>query len=294
MITKKIIIGGAQLGMNYGIANHNGQIAENEAKKIFNLAHSMKIDMIDTAFQYGSSESVIGKIANSNFKIITKLSPLPININHLADYVKNQFFLSLDRLKRKSCEGLLVHHAEDLLGARGASLYEVLLELKYLNRVKKIGISVYSPEQIYPLVDRFKLDIIQFPINLFDQRFLQNNLLENLKNYGIELHARSIFLQGLLLIDNSNISSYFNAIKPALNSLKKECQEKGIKLREALIEFVASIYHIDYCIFGIDSFQQFQEIVNDFINCDSVCRIQSKKYICNDINIINPMNWRVK
>lgn len=291
MDVKKIVLGSAQFGMDYGIANSAGQVRESEVEKILKLAYSVQIDTIDSAFQYGSSESIIGKLTNHHFKIITKLSPLSLNIDDINTQVNNQYQLSLNRLQRKYCDGLLVHHAADLLSPKGELLYQTLLELKATDKVKKIGVSVYSPEEVHELMDRFDIDILQFPMNLFDQRFLQNNLLKHLKKKGIELHVRSIFLQGLLLMNSVDISAYFNDIKPILSSLRIECQEKGIEVRQALIQFVASIDEIDHFIFGVDNHQQLYQIINDFINCESIYQIQSKKYVCHDLRIINPRNW---
>lgn len=285
------MIGGAQLGMNYGIANHHGQVSELEVIKILNLAHSKQILTIDTASQYGTSENILGKFAQADFKIITKLSPLEPGITDVKNHIKNQCLLSLLRLQRNACEGLLVHHANDLLGSQGEWVYEALSELKTTNHVKKIGVSVYAPEQVDELMNRFKLDIIQFPLNILDQRFLKNHLLQELKQNGIELHARSIFLQGLLLMKPDAIRDYFKPIQPLLITLHQECQDKGLTINQALIEFVTSINEIDQYIFGIDNHQHLIEIIDSISTCKDNRRIQSEKYACNDLNMINPMNW---
>lgn len=293
MNTERMMIGSAQFGMNYGIANHDGQLATGEIEKILQLAAAMKINYIDTASAYGASESILGKLANPEFKIVTKLSSLDLEIDDINDHVINQCFLSLKKLQRETCEGLLVHHANDLLGPKGEQVYDALSELKKIKKIKKIGVSVYSPEQVYALLDRFKLDIVQFPLNIVDQRFIQKPLLEKMKGSGIELHARSIFLQGLLLMKNDNIPDYFKQIKPLLQTFNEECQSKGLQPRQALIEFITSIKEIDHFIVGIDNHHQFSEIVTDLLNCKTNCRIQFSQYECNDPNIINPMNWKM-
>lgn len=291
MKTKKIMLGTAQLGMNYGIANTSGQVCEDEVTKILSLAQSMQINAIDTATAYGESEKVLGKHANQQFRITTKLSPLSLNSEDIS--IEKQLQLSLDRLQRESCEGLLVHHANDLLGPSGEQIYRAIDELKKGKKINKIGASVYSPEQARALIDKFHLDIIQFPLNLFDQRFLQNNFLSELKERNIELHARSIFLQGLLLMTDDKVPAHFNRVKPLLNSLREECQYKNISLRAALIEFVTSINEIDYYIFGIDNHNQLEEIIHDVLHCNDTCTLESKKYLCDDLDIINPMNWKM-
>ena len=295
MDVRKVAIGGAQLGMDYGVANLTGRMKETEISKIFELAHSMEIHTIDTASQYGDSERLIGRLARKDFNIVTKLPPLPFDVSiiDLKKLIKNQCIESLERLHRDSCEGLLVHNAKDLLGDKGEHVYEALCELKSSDYTKKIGVSVYSPDQVYNLISRFKLDIIQLPLNILDQRFLQNQLLQKLKKSGIELHARSIFLQGLLLMTPHSIPEYFKPIKPLLIDLHKECAKKEISLKQALIEFVTSIEEIDYCIFGVDNSQQFREIIDSFQNIQTICRIPSKKYACNDVCMINPTYWKV-
>ncbi|MDR3491496.1 MAG: aldo/keto reductase [Gammaproteobacteria bacterium] len=288
---QKIMLGGAQFGMHYGIANSHGQVAEQEISKILQLADSIQISNIDTASAYGVSEEILGKLASSNFRIVTKLSPLDQGIDDLGHYVRKQLSLSLKRLRRESCKGLLVHHVNDLLGEKGDELYTVLSELKTENKIKKIGVSVYSPDQVEALLDRYTLDIIQFPLNLFDQRFLKNKLLSKLKEENIELHARSIFLQGLLLMNEITIPKHLTHAIPLLQRLDEECNQKGIQIRLALIEFVMSIKEIDYYIFGIDNHKQLSEIIADVGNSDTHSRIQFENYACEDLSLINPMNW---
>lgn len=293
MKTKKIMIGSAQFGMHYGIANQNGQVHGQEIEKILSLAKSMQINQIDTASAYGESEAILGQYANEEFDVVTKLLPLNEEMDDINRYVKIQYLHSLARLRRETCEGLLVHHAENLLGPKGEWVYEALSELKIAGFVKKIGSSVYSPEQVYALIDRFKLDIIQFPLNILDQRFLQHQLLLKLKQSGIELHARSIFLQGLLLMQYEKIPNHFNKIKPLLLVMQKECESKGLTMRQALIEFIISIKEIDHCIFGIDNHQQLNEIINDVLQVMDESRIQFNDYACDDLDIINPTNWKL-
>lgn len=291
MNLQKIMIGTAQFGMNYGIANQDGQVQENEITKILNLAEKNKISMIDTASQYGTSETILGKLANpKHFKMISKLRPLPKESLNIDSFVRQECLSSLNHLKRESLDGLLIHHAADLLNPRGKPLYEALHRLKQENKIKKIGISVYCPEQLLNLLDFFTFDIIQLPLNILDQRFLQKDFLSQLKENKIELHVRSIFLQGLLLMEN--IPSYFDSIKPLLSALREDCMQNNLTLRKACIQFILSVKEIDHSIFGIDNHHQFSEIIADFSNSQTQ-KLNFNKYRCDDLQIINPINWKI-
>jgi aryl-alcohol dehydrogenase-like predicted oxidoreductase len=293
MNVQKIMLGSAQFGMSYGIANRQGQLSEKNIKKIFELAAIHKIDSIDTASQYGSSEAIIGKLSPVSLKIFTKLRPLIPGMNDINDFVSHQLNLSLGDLKRPSIEGLLVHHADDLLGPKGEFLYEALIEAKLNKKIKKIGVSVYFPEQVYRLMNRYSLDVIQFPLNIFDQRFLNNSLILELCKKNIELHARSIFMQGLLLMQPDHIPSYFDKIKKSLHVFQTDCETLKISAQQALIEFATSIKEIKYYIIGIDNHLQFSEIISYFSHSQSICRIDFEKFRCEDLDMINPMRWKI-
>ncbi|MCG8572052.1 MAG: aldo/keto reductase, partial [Spirochaetes bacterium] len=210
----KIGLGTAQFGLNYGINNSRGKIPTSEINEILLFAQKNGIDLLDTAYAYGESEKVIGQnneIINS-FRIITKFPP---KIKHP---IKELFFESLTNLKRSTIYGYLIHDFQTYLSNK--VILSILKELKSERKVAKIGFSLYYPDQLKYLFDNnLKIDIIQIPYNIFDRRF--DDLLPLAKKEKIEVHIRSVFLQGLVFKDPKILNSHFDNFIPKLKKLNE-------------------------------------------------------------------------
>ena len=193
----RIILGGAQLGLPYGVLGTGGKLNTLEVKDLLDAAESIGIQTIDTAIAYGTSESVIGDYSNSRFKIITKLPPLPDDVNDVSGWVRQQIDGSLTRLQTKNIDALLLHHPQDLTGEFGVKLEKVIGELLSEGFIKRFGVSIYAPDELTTIVGHFPIDVVQAPFNVFDQRIIP--WLKTLSKNGIEVHARSVFLQGVLI-----------------------------------------------------------------------------------------------
>ena len=204
----KIAIGTAQLGLNYGIANKTGKISQNEMRKILKFAEKNGIDTIDTACSYGSSEKKLGQLKINNFKIITKL-PIKVTKSKKQKWVFKSINTSIKKLKVKNLYGILIHNMKQLRGNFGSKIYKELLEAKKQRLVKKIGISIYSINELKIALNKYKFDIVSVPFNVFDQRIKKTGWLHKLKKLKIEIHARSSFLQGLLLMNKKQRPKIF-------------------------------------------------------------------------------------
>ena len=290
----KLGIGTAQFGLNYGISNVYGKISFEEAKKILMLANEINGKIIDTAPNYGTSEEIIGQVLLSahNFKIITKtpiLSKTTINSEDI-NHVEKTFYRSLSRLNQKSIYGLLVHEVNDLFSNNSNILFAKLQELKELGLIKKIGISAYTSDGIDKVLDKYKIDLIQIPINILDQRLIKSGHLKILKQEGIEIHARSIFLQGLLLTNPDNLPPYFNSVKTHLKKYNKEISKRNISLLQAAINFIMKLDEIDGIICGVNSSKELNEIYNE---SKSNLNYDFSRFAISDENILNPSKWRL-
>jgi len=204
----ELVLGTVQFGLPYGITNVNGQVDKNEAKKILNFAKKVGINTLDTAISYGNSENTLGEIGVKGFKIITKTSPLR---NNVSEVIKN-FHQSLNKLGVKQVEGLLIHNFQDTKEKMFNVLLNELNNFKKAGLIRKIGFSTYNPEEIDFLLSNYEFDLIQVPFNVFDTRLIEGGQLNALKNRNIEVHARSIFLQGVLL-NFDTLSNYFSTWK---------------------------------------------------------------------------------
>ena len=272
----KLAIGTVQFGLDYGISNNIGQTIPEEVQKILSLAKQNKIDTLDSASAYGNSEEILGEFADNYFKIITKVQ------------TPENFSQSLKKLKWKNIYGLMFHNIDILI--KNKDYWHVFEKYKKENKVEKIGVSVYSKEEIDFILNNFDIDIIQIPINILDQRLLQNGYLKKLKDKDIEIHARSVFLQGLLLMDLVHINSYFDLIKPLLIDYFSYISQNNVSKTEAALCFVKNIKEIDKIVIGVNNHIQLQENISAY---NKSIELDFKQFAINDENFINPAKWRI-
>jgi len=262
--------------------------------KNISYASSLGINHIDTASLYGDAEFVLGKYKNlQKFKIITKTSKILKSKVTKSDSLEliQAFKKSLDRLKVSNINGLLVHNTNDLLVEGGEYLIDSLKDLKSQNKVKRIGVSIYESKNLALICDRLKPDIVQLPLNVLDQRFIKDGSLDFLKKKGIEIQARSIFLQGLLFYNNSKFPIFFKKWEKILERWQASCNKQGFSFMEAALSFVINMKEIDRCIIGFENIKQLETCIN-FLKKKNTNRFDAKYLECDDINLINPTNWK--
>tara|TARA_B110000444_G_scaffold192039_1_gene181867 strand:+ start:736 stop:1605 length:870 start_codon:yes stop_codon:yes gene_type:complete len=286
----KLALGTVQFGMKYGIANDSNVFPQSEIKEILKLAALKNINTIDTAIAYGSSEENLGKEKLDPFNIITKLQSLPDDKRNISLWVKKEINSSLERLNQKKVYGVLLHNTKDLSGVHGNAIYDALLELKENNLISKIGVSIYSPDELDEVIPKFKIDIVQSPFNVFDTRLQNSGWMEELHNMNIKIHTRSTFLQGLLLMQEEKIPSKFSKWKSLFNAWNEEIANKNITKMEACLQFSCSFKEIDRVIFGVDNLKQFKEVIGyDFLN--DLNNLTS--FSSTDESLINPSKWNI-
>jgi aryl-alcohol dehydrogenase-like predicted oxidoreductase len=187
-LCRKLGLGTVQWGMQYGIANRVGRPHGSEIAQILLSARQAGVSLLDTAYVYGDAESVIGQTVDNSheWQIVTKTLPIQSKVFGDADEaaVYLAFDESLRRLRRTSVYGLMVHSAENLLRPGAERLWGVLQKIKSKGLASKIGVSVYTPDELSQILDTFSVDIVQLPLNLYDQRFLRTALLDRLKLSG--------------------------------------------------------------------------------------------------------------
>jgi aryl-alcohol dehydrogenase-like predicted oxidoreductase len=277
----KLALGTAQFGLDYGVTNHFGQVTTDEAKKILKYAKDKGIVTLDTASGYGNSEQVLGEIGVNDYQIITKTSSLEDGVDEV---IKN-FHRSLDYLKVSQVDGLLIHNIHNIKDKNFGNLFSKLYELKKEGLTKKIGFSCYTPEQVNFLLDNFKFDLIQIPFNVFDTRLIRGGQLKALKKKNIEIHARSVFLQGLLL-DFDNLPSYFSVWGAQFEQYQEIVKERGLSLLEYALNFALKTQELDKILVGVNSLSQLRNIVDSSKLNDSI-----KGFRIDDINLLNPGLW---
>ena len=210
MNCEKLVLGTAQLGEDYGIAYKSRKILPKDFQLIMNLAQDAGIKSIDTAMAYGDSQKVLGMLGVNDWSITTKLPLIPENIKSIDEWYLNAIISSLEELKINKIDTLLIHNVKELSERFGSELIRLLQSSKKKGYVTNIGVSIYTPQELDDFYNDFQPDIVQCPYNIFDQRIHSSGWLQKLTTDNVEVHARSIFLQGLILRDVSELNSYFD------------------------------------------------------------------------------------
>lgn len=291
----KLGIGSVQFGLNYGISNVAGQTAVEEVRRILAVAMQSGIDTIDTAPLYGDSEAIIGTCIPENhcFKIVTKTPCFSRELicRGAQTVLAETFDASLQKLKQRKIYGLLFHQVEDLFSPAGDELFNKAIELKKAGLVQKIGVSLYSANQIEEVASRFDIDLVQVPVNVFDQAILKPENVTRLQAARIEVHARSAFLQGLLLMNPEALPVHMQSASKPLKLFHRFAQNQGMTPLQACLGFVASIPWVDKIICGTNNLKQFEELLQTFST--QVCITDYLKLSVDDDYIINPSVWRI-
>ena len=288
----KIALGTVQFGLQYGISNNHGQVLKSEVKSILDFAHKNGITTLDTATSYGKSEEVLGSsLIGNEWNIITKTPHFKsqnIDISHV-EFLEQTFIQSLNNLGLKNISGLLLHNCNDLFKPGGEKLYRRMEMLKSTGAVKKIGVSVYSGEQIDCLLQDYDLDIVQLPLNILDQRLINSGHLIKLKQNNVEIYARSVFLQGLLLMPLHDIPKFFNPVMRQLKNFKKIAEEKSMSSLELALAFVLGINEVNSIVVGVNSLEHLKQIID--ASSVHVNPEEFKGLSISDSNFLNPAVW---
>lgn len=300
----KLALGTVQFGLSYGISNTVGKVSEIEATKILSSLQAHNVDLLDTAQAYGSSEVVLGNFfseySSDNLRIVTKTLPLrlPRITTKDVDSVKLALSQSLKKLHKKSVYACLVHHSGDIMVPGGDALFQELHIWKALGLLQKVGVSVYSPEELETVFELYgshapiPFDCIQIPSNVLDQRFLGTRLLNDLRKKGVEIHVRSAFLQGLLLMDLEKIPDYFLSIHAHLLAYRSFLNKHTLAPIDAALGYLEQSKEVDYVIAGVSSYEEFRQITDTFNKLKFLPQLDYKEFAIQDERILNPSLWK--
>jgi aryl-alcohol dehydrogenase-like predicted oxidoreductase len=294
-IQNKICIGTAQLGMKYGISSNNQKMRESEFKRILNYSKKNKICFIDTAQSYGDSEILIGKYIKKkkdDFHLITKINNIrSVDKKNIFKTILQRINRSIKKLKVKKIYALLLHDINDLKSKKNKEIFIALKKIKKMQLVEKIGFSCYETKDIIKYIKIFDFDLIQFPFNVFDQRILNKKVLSVLKKKKIEIHIRSIFLQGLLLMPINSIPIKFKKYF-ILFKWRNFLRRNNIDDISACLNFVLKYNFYSKIVIGFNSYSQFKEVIKK-------CEFQKKmnkflkfNSLQDSSSLINPSKWK--
>jgi aryl-alcohol dehydrogenase-like predicted oxidoreductase len=280
----KITIGTANFVNNYNLIKPSNGATLQNLNNIIKYSSTLGINSYDAA-PYYNSEHILGNLTKSETIIYTKIS-LDENLNFKKKIV-NSINNSLRLLKRKKINGVLFHNAKDLLMKNRKEIWNSVNLLKKKGLIKKIGVSFYNPQDLIKIVNNFDLDFVQVPVNLFDKRFLDKKIMSLLNKKNVEIHARSVFLQGLLL-NTKVIPKKFLKWKSNFNKLNNFLKHKQLSNLKACTNFVLQNKNLDKVIFGINNTEHLTQIIKS-INYKKINF--SKLKFPEDLKLINPVLW---
>lgn len=291
----RIGLGTAQFGMPYGISNTSGRPAIAAVAAVLARAADRGIRVVDTAAQYGESEKVLGEAfpGTHRFAIVTKTARFEAGSSGAAkaDTVARGLMGSLERLGQPSVYGLLVHDGDELLGPHGNAIWGAMEKLRSDGFVQKIGMTTYTGEDIDTVLERFRPTLIQLPLNLLDQRLIESGHLAKLKRHGVEIHARSIFLQGLLLMRPDERHAYFRQFGEPLARYHAFLERHGLTPVRAAVAFLRSVNEVDVGLVGVTSVEQLEEILEAFEA--PLPEVPFATLACSEPALLNPYLWQV-
>jgi aryl-alcohol dehydrogenase-like predicted oxidoreductase len=291
----QLALGTVQFGTAYGITNSSGKVPEHEVRTILSAAAANGVEILDTAAAYGDAERVLGRCMpqNAYFRIITKTVPLrTAQIDEEAlQKVSAGIANSLNLLSRSPLDGVMVHHAQDLLVPGGDQLFALLKAEQSEGRIGKVGVSVYDAEQLAALIPRYPIELVQIPLNVLDQRLLKSGWIRRLHDAGIEIHVRSAFLQGTLLVDADTLPDGLGVIKAGVSNFQNFCNDSRHGYAQVCLGFLRSMPEVSQVVCGVASFEQFAEISSAWEQAPALNSIDYSLFSLPNHPLLSPSNW---
>lgn len=298
----KIVIGTALFGLNYGQADRKIRIGDRILEELLDYCFEKGITVFDTAPGYGDAEERIAQYIDSknlnqynDLEIITKTPHFDSQATKAELY--KIFKENVERFREKIGErvklGLLCHQPDALINQNRSDVYHALSALRQDGIVDKIGISIYDTYQIEGIERNWSLDILQAPLNIFDQRFENSPIVHALRLQGTQIHARSIFLQGLLLQSTEDLNSYFKSgVRfKALTAFQNFVETSNISKLFACLNYVLHVGCVDKVIIGVYDKEELTSIMNVIGHTEFKKPIQFKRFSTNDVDLIDPRRW---
>ena len=284
----QLSLGTAQFGMKYGISNNKKHINKKEINQILDYSLKKNILNIDTAKSYGDAEKRLGQYKNiKKFHINTKIS----KINTIQDIhlIKNQINDSLKNLKINSINVCYIHYFKDIKNIKkGKKIFLELLKLKKEKKIKSIGISLYSLKELKFCLKNYKFNSIQIPVNIINQDFNNEDILNEVKKRNIKIEVRSIFLQGIVFLDPLKLKQKFKPLKNKLIKLR-ELENNNKKILTYCIKFVRQNKSFDKVVVGVTSLTELKII----LKCFNIKKYNRNNYYLfkSSSRMKNPSNW---
>ncbi|MCW7503701.1 aldo/keto reductase [Leptospira paudalimensis] len=290
---QQLTLGTVQFGLNYGVSNSVGKVNPKEVESILDFAYENGISELDTAVAYGDSEIILGKLINARFKVSTKLPKLDLeNHKNVREWTKSQIESSLERLNLSQIETLFLHDVSILFSPNAIEVYETIQDFVSKGIIRKFGLSIYSHHDLEKIPSYVEYNRIQCPINVFDRSLESSGWMDSLHLKGIEIQARSIFLQGILLMKKETRPKYFSKWSGLFEKWDKAIEKNQISPALFCILFIKSLTKVSNVVFGVESKSQLSEIISHF---NETRTLQFMDELSSyDEDLIYPFRWQLK
>jgi hypothetical protein len=280
----ELALGTVQFGLPYGIAGRDARVPEDEVRAILRRAFELGIRVLDTAAAYGDIEGrLCGLTTDLSFSIVTKLPAVPAEVepSNISSWAEKAVGTSARRLG-SAFAGLLFHRAEDLLGDRGAVLWNVCAELAKGHGVP-LGVSCYDPGMLDRLRSRYPIELAQLPANAFDQR-----LRGRPRDRVMQIHLRSVFLQGLLVMPADAASARVPAAAASLAAWHAWCANRELQPLTAALGIAKGMTCASHCVVGVDDVGQLEAIASAWQDAP---KLQAPELAVAQADVFDPRRW---
>lgn len=291
----KICLGTAQFGLPYGITNSAGQVAENEVRAILEMAASAGLTLLDTAQAYGNSEAVLGRtlLCGHGFKLISKLQSQIQPTFTAEDCLLWEQLFERSRvcLGQPCLEALLLHSPGDLHKPGGEHLRDWLLSLRERGLVRRLGVSIYCSSDLDGVSPEL-LDLVQLPLSLYDQRLLSDGTIARLRAQGCAVHARSLYLQGLLLSPSLSWPTWVDpADREHHAMLENLAANRNWTLLECAVGFARAQQDLEAVVLGLCSRHELKQLLQVWHGSFSWVGSEWRQWNLNGSHILDPRQW---
>ena len=295
----RLCIGTVQFGMDYGVQGGTRPAAR-DAVRMLDYATQNGVDAIDTAAAYGTAEEVVGEflsrktLPRETLQVISKFGTNIFEGASVADYAVRLRAAAETSLKRIKSDYLDAYICHVPTAVGDPAIIEAMAALKVSGLVRHVGFSVYDPDQVQACLTTDVVDFIQSPFSFLDRRMETSGALAAACAKGVDLHTRSAFVQGLMLMDVAKIPERLAETRPVISDLEAACAEVGLSRRALALAFVKANPNISHLVFGVDNMTQLKEIVADFDrSVDSgAVKFVADRFAAVDPAIFLPNNWK--
>ena len=294
-MTPQLCLGTAQFGLAYGITNTAGQVSEEAVAQLLGQAGNSGIRWLDTAQAYGNAEEVLGRCLpkSHKFQLISKLTAQPQHVFKPQDKElwEQAYQVSCQHFGVQCLHSLLLHAPADLRKPGGQYLQDWLLGLRERGLVQRIGVSIYTAEDLEG-VNPELLDLVQLPLSLFDQRLLQDGTLARLRARGTAIHARSLYLQGLLLKPAAEWPGWVSpAVLAHQEALEALALQRGCRLIDLALSFARDQTDLEVVVLGVCNVQELRELQAAWSATSPWEESEWRLWALKDPTILDPRRW---